>query len=52
MSLSIEERAHDIAMILTDRRFDNKAVTTELYTNYYLQNYTVALSMLKPVKPN
>ncbi|MBZ5986002.1 hypothetical protein [Leuconostoc gelidum] len=49
MSLSIEERAHDIAMRLTDKKFQNQPVATETFTTDYLHNYAIAISTLKSV---
>ena len=46
MSISIEERAHDIAMHITRNRFSAVFVAPETFTSAYIKDYNVAYNML------
>ena len=46
MSISIEQRAHDIAMHSTKRRFSDNFVAPETFTSAYIKDYNVAYNML------
>lgn len=48
MSISIEERAHDIAIKVVEKQLnDFKVVSPEKYTELYIQKYMVAYTTLK-----
>lgn len=46
MSISIEQRAHDIAMHITKKRFSDDFVAPQTFTSAYIRDYNAAYSML------
>lgn len=48
MSISIEERAHDIAVKVVDKQLsDFKLISPERYTELYIQKYMAVYTTLK-----
>ncbi len=48
MSISIEQRAHDIAIKVVDKQLNSfKLIAPEKYTELYIQKYMAAYKVLK-----